>query len=443
MYRKAMDSLKAWKQKAGRKPLVIRGARQTGKTWMMRQFANECFENYIEISFDSNERANRVFSPDLDPRRIVSDLEDMYQQSIDAKKTLIIFDEVQESALALRSLKYFCEQAPQYHIICAGSYLGVSLHENSSFPVGKVDILHVYPLDFEEFLLALGEDRLQGYIANNEPDKFRLHKESYLQCLKKYLFIGGMPEVVQNYLDNRSYTSVQAVQSSLLTMYDLDFSKHVPPIHLPRIRALWRSIPQQLSKENKKFKYGDIAKSARAREFEVAMMWLEDMGAIYKVNRVTEVRHPLKSYVDEKAFKLFALDVGLVACMSGLDWDVLNGEEDVFLEFRGALTEQYVLGELIANAGIKPFYWGNDTGKAEVDFIFQHKKEVVPLEVKSGKVTNSRSLKVYMDKLHPAFAVRTSPNDYRSSDAVNSDTPPTKIIELPLYAVSLLPQLLA
>jgi predicted AAA+ superfamily ATPase len=441
MYRKAIESLKVWKQKPNRKPLVIRGARQTGKTWLMRQFANECFENYIEVSFDSNERVNRVFAPDLDPKRIVSELADMYQQKVSAENTLIIFDEVQESPLALRALKYFCEKAPEYHIVCAGSYFGISLHKNSSFPVGKVDILYLYPLNFGEFLIALGEERLQKYIVSGEFDKFRLYREDYLKLLKKYLFIGGMPEVVQNYRDNKSYAAVQEVQSSLLTMYDLDFSKHTPSIHLPRVRALWRSIPQQLSKENKKFKYGDIAKSARAREFEVAMMWLEDMGAIYKVNRATAIKHPLKSYVDEKAFKLFSLDVGLVACMSNLDWDVLNDKEDVFLEFRGALTEQYVLCELIANANIKPMYWGNDTGKAEVDFIFQHKGEVVPLEVKSGSQVSSRSLKVYIDKFHPDVAVRTSPSDYRQDILVKSDTASTKMIELPLYAISALPHL--
>jgi predicted AAA+ superfamily ATPase len=438
MYRKAMRELEVWKNKRERKPLVIRGARQTGKTWLMREFGRSYFDDALVVSFDANERAAQVFSPDLEPRRVVRELETLYQCKITPGQTLIIFDEIQECSQALRALKYFCEDAPEFHVIAAGSYLGVSMHQGVSFPVGKVDLLNLYPLDFEEFLLALEHDQLATTLANGDMSKFRLFKEDYLAVLKKYLYVGGMPEVVAEFVEHGNYVATRETQQKLLTMYDLDFSKHVPAVLLPKVRALFASVPVQLAKENKKFQYAEISKSARGRDYEAAMMWLIDMGVIYRVHRVNQTKHPLASYSDERAFKLFSLDVGLVSAQSGLNWQTLHDRWELFGEFRGALTEQYVLSQLIASIGIHPYYWGSDTGHAEVDFLIEVGSEPVPIEVKSGTHMRSKSLASYITKTNPRFAVRTSPADYRRSSVNNS----TQVIELPLYALSLLPQLI-
>ncbi|MDR3294670.1 MAG: DUF4143 domain-containing protein, partial [Clostridiales Family XIII bacterium] len=352
---------------------------------------------------------------------------------IDPAGTLIILDEIQDCPQALNALKYFCEEAPEYHIACAGSFLGIALHEGTSFPVGKVDLLDLYPLSFTEFLRALGEDALVKRLFAGDPGVLRLHSETYIHFLKKYFYVGGMPEAVRSFADKGEYPEVRRIQQGLAAMYDQDFSKHAPSAHVPKIRALWNSMPEQLGKENKKFVYSEIAKSARAREYETAMMWLLDTGILYKVNRVREVRHPLRSYADEKAFKLYGLDVGLLACMSELSKDALFEEDRAFVECKGALTEQYVLNQLIFECGLKPYYWGNDSGHAEVDFLIQSGARAVPVEVKASMNLRAKSLKLYMDKYSPGVAFRLSRADYRRDGT---------LVNLPLYAVCLLPELL-
>jgi len=433
MYRKAIEDLILWKNKKNRKPLILRGARQTGKTWLLEHFAQEHYDSYIRIAFDKSKPAQRVFEPDLDPVRIIRELEDFTGQAIDPKTTLVILDEIQECPLALSALKYFCEEAPQYQIVCAGSFLGIALHEGTNYPVGKTDPLTLYPLSFTEFLTALGEDMLAERLKDKNPEMLRLHAEAYTMLLKKYLYVGGMPEVVAAFVKNGDYDEARQIQDDLLGMYDQDFSKHAPIIHVPKIRSLWASIPGQLAKENKKFMYADIAKSARARDYEIAMMWLLDTGILYKVDRVKAVRHPLKNYADEKAFKLYGLDVGLLSCMAGLNKDALFEEDASFVEFKGALTEQYVLCQLISECGFEPFYWGNDTGNSEVDFLIEAGAKAVPIEVKANIHLKAKSLKTYIEKNHPNTAVRLSLADYKRNDT---------ILDLPLYAVNMLPRLL-
>jgi predicted AAA+ superfamily ATPase len=434
MYRKAIEALIAWKDKTKRKPLILRGARQTGKTWLLEHFAREHYDSYIRIAFDKNKQAHRIFEPDLDPVRIIREIEDFTGRKVDRRNTLLIFDEIQECPPALTSLKYFCEEAPEYQIVCAGSFLGIALHEGTSYPVGKVEHMTLYPMSFVEFLIASGEETLARRLNEGEVDVLRLHSESYLSRLKQYFYVGGMPEAVLAFVEKNDYAEARRIQENLLVMLDQDFSKHAPIVHVPRIRALWSSIPAQLAKENRKFVYAEIAKSARAREYEIAMMWLLDTGILYKTNRVTSARHPLRSYSDERAFKLYALDVGLMSCMSGLDRDVLFEGDRAFVEYKGSLAEQFVLGQLISECGFEPFYWGNDAGSAEVDFLIQAGRRVIPVEVKSAANPRAKSLKTYIDKNDPEVAVRLSPADFRRNGV---------IIDLPLYAVSALPGLLS
>jgi len=433
VYRKAIEDLAAWKNRENRKPLILRGARQTGKTWLLEHYAGTHYHSSVRIAFDKNKQARRIFEPDLEPKRIIREIEDYTGQKIDSSGTLVILDEIQDCPQALNALKYFCEDAPEYHIACAGSFLGIALHEGTSFPVGKVDLLDLYPLSFTEFLSAMGEDALAKRLFAGDTDILRLHSEAYISFLKKYFYVGGMPEVVQSFADKGEYSEVRRLQQGLLTMYDQDFSKHAPSVHVPRIRALWDSVPEQLGKENKKFVYSEIAKSARAREYETAMMWLIDTGILYKVNRVKEVRHPLKSYADEKAFKLYGLDVGLIACMSELAKDALFEEDRAFVEFKGSLAEQYVLNQLIFECGLKPCYWGNDSGRAEVDFLVQAGARAIPIEVKASTNLRAKSLKLYMEKYNPDIAFRFSLADYRQDGALTN---------LPLYAICVLPELL-
>jgi predicted AAA+ superfamily ATPase len=433
MYRKALEKLIGWRDKTKRKPLILRGARQTGKTWLLEHFAQEHYRSYVRVAFDKDRQAQRIFAPDLNPARIIRELEDFSGQKIDPENTLVILDEIQDCPSALASLKYFCEEAPEYQLVCAGSFLGIALHEGTSFPVGKVELLTLYPLSFVEFLVALGEEALADRLSDGKVEVLRLHAESYISLLKKYFYVGGMPEAVAAYAKLGSLAEARQIQQGLLAMYDQDFSKHAPIVHVPKIRALWSSIPEQLAKENKKFIYAEVAKSARAREYAIAMMWLIDTGILYKVNRVSAVRHPLRSYADEKAFKLYSLDIGLLSCMSELDKDVLFEGDRAFVEFKGALSEQFVLNQLIAECGYEPFYWGNDTGSTEVDFLIQAGRRAIPIEVKSSVNLRSKSLYQYIEKNDPDIAVRTSLSDFHRGAV---------LIDLPVYAISVLPGLL-
>jgi len=425
--REAIKSLIKWKDGNHRKPLIIRGARQVGKTWIMKEFGKTYYEKFAYINFDNNERMENLFSGNFDISRIITALQIEAGVTIQADSTLIIFDEVQEVPRALTSLKYFCENAPQYHIVAAGSLLGVALHPGTSFPVGKVEFMELFPLNFIEFLNATGNENLINPLETNDFELITSFKGRYIDLLKQYYYIGGMPEVVSRFIETKDYTKVREVQNRLLMAYEQDFSKHAPNETVPRIRMLWASIPTQLAKENRKFVYGLIRQGARAKEYELAMQWLLDCGLIYKVGRITKPDMPLMAYQDFNAFKLFILDVGLLSAMSGLDIKSLLEGNSIFEEFKGALTEQYVLQQLITNKDITPFYWAAEKSTGEIDFIFQCGRDIVPIEVKAAENLQAKSLKNYCLKYGPKYAIRTSMSDFRKEEW---------LINLPLYAIN-------
>jgi predicted AAA+ superfamily ATPase len=427
MKREAIKDLIKWKDGDHRKPLIIRGARQVGKTWIMKEFGKTHYEKVAYINLDNNKRMECLFSGDLDISRILTALQIESGVTTEANNTLIIFDEVQEVPRALTSLKYFYENAPQYHIVAAGSLLGVALHPGTSFPVGKVDFINLYPLSFIEFLNATGNENLASLLAAKDFELIKSFKGRYIDLLKQYYFIGGMPEAVSRFIETKDYTVVREVQRRLLLAYEQDFSKHAPNEAVPRIRMLWASIPAQLAKENRKFVYGRIRQGARAKEYELAMQWLLDCGLIYKVGRITKPDMPLMAYQDFNVFKLFVLDVGLLSAMSGLDIRSLLEGNRVFEEFKGSLTEQYVLQQLITTKEITPFYWSAEKSNGEIDFVFQRGMDIVPLEVKAAENLQAKSLKNYFLRYEPKYAIRTSMSDYRKEEWFTN---------LPLYAIN-------
>lgn len=429
MYRAAMEQLQKWKAKTRRKPLIIRGARQVGKTWLMKEFGDREYSSVVYINFDNNQRMKALFEGSLEVERLITGLELYAGHKIDPDNTLLIFDEVQEVPRALTSLKYFNEDAPQYQIVCAGSLLGVALHRGTSFPVGKVEFLELYPLSFFEFMMAMGKERYVELLQKGDFDMATAFKQDYIELMKHYYYVGGMPEAVQSFADNRDFNEVREIQRRILEAYEQDFSKHALNEAVPRIRMLWNSIPAQLAKENKKFIYGLIKEGARAKEYELAMLWLTDCGLVHKVHRVTTPSLPLKAYEDLKAFKLFLVDVGLLSCMVGLRQDVLLDGNELFKEFKGALTEQYVLQQLKTIKGLNIYYWTADRGTAEVDFVIDNGSDVIPVEVKAEANLQAKSLKVYRDKFQPKLSIRTSMADYKKEDW---------LLNLPLWAVFVL-----
>lgn len=431
MQRMAMEQLRKWKAKKRRKPLIIRGARQVGKTWLMKEFGAAAYENVVYVNFDNNERMKNLFEGSLEVERLITGLELYAGHKIDPDNTLLIFDEVQEVPKALTSLKYFNEDAPQYQIVCAGSLLGVALHQGTSFPVGKVEFLDLYPLSFFEFLMAMGKEQYVELLQKGDFDMATTFKQDYIDLLKHYYYVGGMPEAVQAFVDNRDFNEVREIQQRILAAYEQDFSKHAPNETVPRIRMLWNSIPAQLAKENKKFIYGLIKEGARAKEYELAMLWLTDCGLVHKVHRVTAPNLPLKAYGDLKAFKLFLVDVGLLSCLVGLRQDVLLDGNELFKEFKGALTEQYVLQQLKTIKGLNIYYWTAERGTAEVDFVIDDGSDVMPVEVKAEVNLQAKSLKVYREKFQPKLSIRTSMTDYKKEDW---------LLNLPLWAVEAAPE---
>ena len=426
MYRTALEQLKRWKAKKHHKPLIIRGARQVGKTWLMKEFGANEYASVVYINFDNNERMKTLFEGSLEVKRLITGIELYAGHKIDPDNTLLIFDEVQEVPKALSSLKYFDEDAPQYQIVCAGSLLGVALHQGTSFPVGKVEFLDLYPLSFFEFMMAMGKKQYVELLQKNDFDMATTFKQDYVDLLKHYYYIGGMPEAVQAFADNQDFNEVREIQQRILAAYEQDFSKHAPNEVVPRIRMLWNSIPAQLAKENKKFIYGLIKEGARAKEYELAMLWLTDCGLIHKIHRVSAPNLPLKVYEDLKAFKLFLLDVGLLSCMVGLRQDVLLDGNDLFNVFKGALTEQYALQQLKNIKGLNIYYWTADRGTAEVDFVIDTGNDVIPVEVKAEQNLQAKSLKVYREKFQPRVSIRTSMADYKREDW---------LLNLPLWAL--------
>lgn len=429
MYREAIEQLKRWKNSPVQKPLILRGARQVGKTWLMKEFGRICYRNYVYISMDENERMENVFREAFDIPRIITALEIEAGFKIDPSDTLIIFDEVQEIPRALKALKYFCETAPEYQIIAAGSLLGVALHEGTSFPVGKVDFCDLYPMTYKEFLLACGEVQLAEALDRNDFDMAEIFKTKYTDYLKQYYFVGGMPEAVLEFVTRRDFKSVREIQNKLLTAYENDFSKHASKEIVTRIRMLFTSIPAQLAKENKKFIYGLIREGARAREYELALTWLEDTGLVHKVNRVAKPDFPLRAYQDFSAFKLFVLDIGLLGAMSRLNVKVILDGNRMFEEFKGALTEQYVLQQLLVYSENDIFYWSAANATAELDFLIQTDEKIIPLEVKAEENLQAKSLKVFIQKYDIKEAVRTSMSGFRQQDRIKN---------IPLYCIGCL-----
>ena len=425
MYRIAIEELLKWKQSKRRKPLIIEGARQVGKTWLMKELGKTEFKNFVYINFDSNPDMANLFEGSLQISRLIAGLQIYSGQKI-TTDTLLIFDEIQEVPRALSSLKYFCEEAPEYAVISAGSLLGVAMHKGTSFPVGKVDFLDLFPLSFTEFLNATGNENLADLLQSGDWQLITSFKNKYIELLRYYYFIGGMPEAVQTFIDENDFNAVRKVQQNILTAYEQDFSKHAPHKTVPRIRMVWQSIPSQLAKENRRFVYGALRKGARAKDFELAIQWLKDCGLIQQVIRLSKPSLPLPAYADE-GFKMFLSDVGLLGAMSGLDATTLLHGNAFFNEFKGALTEQYVAQELRCSLGLTPCYWSAEHATAEVDFVFQYKSGIYPVEVKAEENLKAKSLKVYSDKYTPAISIRSSMSDYRQDDW---------LLNLPLYGIS-------
>ncbi|MCD8073818.1 MAG: ATP-binding protein [Lachnospiraceae bacterium] len=430
MYRFAIEKLREWKKSKYRKPLIIEGARQVGKTWLMKEFGWQEYEDVAYINFDHNSKMEKLFSSDLNIERLIMGMEIYIGKKIDPQKTLLIFDEVQEVPRALTSLKYFYENAPEYQIVCAGSLLGIALHEGTSFPVGKVDFLRLWPLSFQEFLMAVGKEQYAELLKKRDFSLITPFRTVYTDILKQYYYVGGMPEVVARFAENRDFYEVRKIQRQILSDYEQDFSKHAPNEIVPRIRLVWNSIPSQLVKENRKFIYGLLREGARAKDYETAIMWLSDCGLVHKVSRVNAPGLPLKAYEDLKAFKLFLVDVGLLSCMVGLRQTILLDGNDLFVEFKGALTEQFVLQQLKTVEDLNLYYYTNNRGTCEIDFIADTGEAIIPIEVKAEENLRAKSLRAYYEKYQPELAVRTSMSDYRRQDW---------LLNLPLYAIETFP----
>ena len=427
MERIATTELIKWKRNPDRKPLLIRGARQVGKTWLIKDFGKREYEQIAYVNLESSKSLQAVFSEDFDVRRIITALKIETGVNIEPTNTLIVFDEIQEAKGGLTSLKYFQENAPEYHIIAAGSLLGVALGKQTSFPVGKVDFLDLYPMSFSEFLIALEENDLLDLLESEDWVLIKTFSSKFIQLLKQYYYIGGMPEAVLRFSKNADFNEVRQIQKRILDAYEQDFSKHAPHEIVPRIRMLWNSIPAQLAKENKKFIYGIIKQGARAKDYELAMSWLVDCGLVHKISRVTKPAIPLKAYEDLSAFKLFVVDVGLLCAMVDVDVKTLLEGNNLFEEFKGALTEQFVIQQLILLKEMSTYYWSAEKATAEIDFLVQFSGQIIPIEVKAEENLKAKSLKLFCQKYKPTTAIRTSMSNFRKEDW---------LLNLPLYAIS-------
>lgn len=427
MKRFAIRELEKWKESPRRKPLIVEGARQVGKTWLVKEFASTHYRNLVYVNFEEQIYLRDLFKTDFDIERILTAIKASTHETITPGETLIFLDEIQEAENGLTSLKYFCENAPELHVVAAGSLLGIELHRNSSFPVGKVRFMTLRPMSFLEFLIAVGEDGLEKMLSVRDWTNTAMFSSRLKEYLKMYYYVGGMPEAVLAFSLRRDFDEVREIQQEILHSYDFDFSKHAPLEIVPRIRQLWTSLPAQLSKENRKFIYGLVKSGARARAYEAALQWLIDGGLIYKVCNVSAPRIPLKSYEDESAFKLFALDVGLLGAMSTLDSKTIVEGNRIFTEFKGALTEQYALQELILHHD--PFYFAKPNSQLEIDFLIQEDGNVIPIEVKAEENLRARSLRQFVADYLPQAAYRLSMSDYRKE---------TWMTNIPLYAIETL-----
>lgn len=415
MKRKIYNQLLKWKEDKDRKPLILLGARQVGKTWIMQHFGNEEYKKVAYVNCDDEPRMKQLFELDYNIERILLTLQAITGIKVTPGDTLIILDEIQETPRALHSLKYFCEKAPEYHIMVAGSLLGVTLGKGESFPVGKVDMLSMYPMDYEEFLEATGNDGWLEILHSKDWALIEMMMPKMIEQLRRYYYVGGMPGVVSKFIENANLQQVRTLQQKILEAYRRDISKHTSETESARIRQVLDSLPAQLAKKNKKFIYGAIRKGARAKDFEIAIQWLLDAGIIYKVNRIKEPKVPIKFYEDFDAFKLFMLDCGLLACMVDAPADQMLIGNNIFTEFKGALTEQYVMQQLKV-LGLSPYYWSNAKTPAEIDFIIQKGSRVIPIEVKAEENVRARSLSQFIKDNPQLRGLRISMKGYVNQD---------------------------
>lgn len=428
MYRIKINELIEWKLKKNRKPLLFLGARQVGKTYLLQTFGKNNYKQMAYINFERPNAPKNLFDIDFDADRIITVLNAYCNLKINVEDTLIVFDEIQAAPKGITALKYFYEDAPQYHIVAAGSLLGVSIHPEESFPVGKVDFMKLYPMSYREFLLAMGETALAELLEKNDLINLIFFKNKLINYLRYYLYVGGMPEVVKDFAENSDWKSVRSIQNQIIVSYRNDFSKHAPKEILPRINMVWDSIPAQLSKENKKFIYGVIKEGARAKDFELAIQWLSDAGLLHKVYNTQKPALPLVAYQELSAFKLFHNDVGLLGAMSHLNAKTIAVGDAIFSEYKGALTEQYVFQQLTQNETLSVYYHTFDNSKYELDFLVQtDDDEIIPIEVKAGENLKSNSFKLFCQKNSPQKAIRTSLADYKEE---------SWMINVPLYAIN-------
>ncbi len=436
MKRALETALIDWKNSLRRKPLLLLGARQVGKTWLMQEFAREQYRNAVYVRFDRDERMKEVFEQGYDMSRILTALKFYAGEDIEPGETLIMLDEIQECQAALTSLKYFCEDLPEYHVVAAGSLLGLHEHSGTGFPVGKVNRLHLYPMSYTEFLEACGQERMVELLRSRDWNMISLFSGKYAEYLRYYYFVGGMPEAVKQFADTRDSSKVRTIQQELLDGYRRDFSKHAPAETWPRIGMIWDSLPAQLARENKKFMCSEVKQGMRMRHLELGLQWLYDAGLAYAVNRISKPAVPLSAYC-EGAFKLFHVDVGLLAAQAGLRADVILDGNRIFQEFKGALAEQYVQQELRAECGLQPYYWASSNGQSEVDFLVQQEMALVPVEVKAELNLTAKSLKAYCQKFVPPLSIRTSMANYHVQKLPLGETNLAYMqLDIPLYALS-------
>jgi predicted AAA+ superfamily ATPase len=426
MYRVSIKKLIQWKLDKNKKPLVFLGARQVGKTWLIQEFGKQEYRQTVYINFEKTEEMREIFLPNLDTKRLISNFEFYAGFKIKPEDTLIVLDEIQAAPRGITSLKYFCEDAPEYQIIAAGSLLGINIHPNESFPVGKVDLLELYPMSFYEFLLAMDETGLASILDEKQWDALPFFAQKFKEFLKYYFYIGGMPEAVAAFVKNRDWKKARTIQNKILTTYRNDFSKHAPKEVLPRINMVWDSIPAQLAKENKKFIYGVIKEGARAKDFELAIQWLTDAGLLHKVYNVSKPALPLVAYQELSAFKLYHNDLGLLGAMSNLKAKTIINGDALFTEYKGALTEQFVFQQFKLFENLPVYYFSPDS-HLEIDFVIQNEDdEIIPVEVKAEENLHAKSLKTFCRKYQPATAIRTSLSDYKKE---------SWLLNVPLYII--------
>lgn len=428
MKRDLIQELIKWKNSSQRKPLILKGVRQCGKTYLLKEFGTQCYENTAYFNFEENDALKEIFERDFDVERILFELELHYGKKILPKNTLIVFDEVQECGRCLTAMKYFCENAAGYHIVCAGSLLGIALHRQLSFPVGKVDFLTLYPMSFMEFLRACDAENLADFAESfQKNEKIPEIAASKLEVfLREYYITGGMPEVVDSWRQFRNIEEVERIQQNIINSYELDFAKHAPNKDFPKLSAIWRSIPSQLAKENTKFIFSHVKKGWRSKDLEDALEWLISAGLVYKVCKIEKPFIPLSAYADDTAFKLYMADIGILRKLSKLPYTIILDSVPAYKEFKGSLTENYVLGEIVKSTGESVYYWSSGN-TAEVDFVLQCASEIVPIEVKSERNVKARSLAEYRKKYEPKYPVKTS-----MQNAVGGDD----FLRIPLYMIS-------